>query len=256
MLYKFLGFFNLNFLVNFYKECKTNNKKNFEFSYKQLYILFVIFKRVYNLTFFEFILFYYFYLLLMFNRSKSYEHFFTLFILFKKTFFLKKLTFLRLGSNFLNFNLNFFKYKNNFFQKNFKFIKPLNLKQKKINFFFLGSKFKQPTLYKFTDFSKINKFKFFFLRKNKVYNKGRYSRNRQNYRTGVYLCFYVSVISIFGLYFMFFNFSFNFTYMWFLFFIFFSSFFFNKIVKYRLYNIKVVFSKFIDFFRWLGFLLK
>jgi hypothetical protein len=26
----------------------------------------------------------------------------------------------------------------------------------------------------------------FFLRKNKSFNKGRYSRNRQNYRTGVY----------------------------------------------------------------------
>ncbi len=25
-----------------------------------------------------------------------------------------------------------------------------------------------------------------FLRKNKVFNKGRYSRNRQTYRTGVY----------------------------------------------------------------------
>jgi hypothetical protein len=25
-----------------------------------------------------------------------------------------------------------------------------------------------------------------FLRKNKIFNKGRYSRNRQNYRTGVY----------------------------------------------------------------------
>jgi hypothetical protein len=28
----------------------------------------------------------------------------------------------------------------------------------------------------------------FFLRKVKIFNKGRYSRNRQNYRTGVYLC--------------------------------------------------------------------
>lgn len=29
-------------------------------------------------------------------------------------------------------------------------------------------------------------FNIFFLRKNKIFNKGRYSRNRQNFRTGVY----------------------------------------------------------------------
>ena len=40
-----------------------------------------------------------------------------------------------------------------------------------------------------------------FLRKNRVFNKGRYSRCRQNYRTGVYLCMYLSVVCIFGLYF-------------------------------------------------------
>lgn len=32
-----------------------------------------------------------------------------------------------------------------------------------------------------------------FLRKSKYFNKGRYSRNRQIYRTGVYLCFYVNI---------------------------------------------------------------
>jgi hypothetical protein len=30
---------------------------------------------------------------------------------------------------------------------------------------------------------------FFFLRKSKLFNKGRYSRNRQTYRTGAYWCF-------------------------------------------------------------------
>jgi hypothetical protein len=61
------------------------------------------------------------------------------------------------------------------------------------------------------DYSNIE---FQFLRKNKVYNKGRYSRCRQNYRTGVYLCMYLSVVSIFGLYYWFFKFSFNFSYLW------------------------------------------
>lgn len=37
----------------------------------------------------------------------------------------------------------------------------------------------------------------FFLRKNKSFNKGRYSRNRQVYRTGVYMCFYINVIALY-----------------------------------------------------------
>jgi len=36
-----------------------------------------------------------------------------------------------------------------------------------------------------------------FLRKSKFFNKGRYSRNRQIYRTGVYLCFYVNIIVLY-----------------------------------------------------------
>ena len=76
----------------------------------------------------------------------------------------------------------------------------------------------------------LNNFEIFFLRKNRVFNKGRYSRNRQNYRTGVYICFYLSIISIFGLYYTFYRFSFNFSYMWFLFFFFFGSFFFSKVL--------------------------
>lgn len=39
-----------------------------------------------------------------------------------------------------------------------------------------------------------------FLRKSKIFNKGRYSRNRQFYRTGVYWCLYLSVILFTGLY--------------------------------------------------------
>jgi hypothetical protein len=36
-----------------------------------------------------------------------------------------------------------------------------------------------------------------YLRKTKFFNKGRYSRNRQIYRTGVYLCFYINIIAIY-----------------------------------------------------------
>lgn len=102
----------------------------------------------------------------------------------------------------------------------------------------------------------LNNFEFQFLRKNKVYNKGRYSRTRQNYRTGVYLCMYLSVVSIFGLYYWFYRFSFNFTYLWWLFIVFMGSFFFPKIIKYRLYEPTTILNKFFDFFRWLGLLIK
>ena len=38
---------------------------------------------------------------------------------------------------------------------------------------------------------------YYFVRKSKNFNKGRYSRNRQVYRTGVYVCFYVNVIALY-----------------------------------------------------------
>lgn len=38
---------------------------------------------------------------------------------------------------------------------------------------------------------------YYFIRKSKNFNKGRYSRNRQVYRTGVYMCFYINVIALY-----------------------------------------------------------
>ncbi len=95
-----------------------------------------------------------------------------------------------------------------------------------------------------------NDFEFQFLRKNKVYNKGRYSRCRQNYRTGVYMCMYLSILSLFGLYYWFYKFSFNFTYLWWFFISFIASFFIPKILKYRLYNPKVLFLKICELINW------
>ena len=89
---------------------------------------------------------------------------------------------------------------------------------------------------------------FQFIRKNKVYNKGRYSRCRQNYRTGVYLCMYLSIVSIFGLYYWFFKFSFNFSYLWWFFIGFLISFLFPKIIKYRLYEPITTIKLFCSFF--------
>ena len=82
--------------------------------------------------------------------------------------------------------------------------------------------------------NELTQFEIFFLRKNRVFNKGRYSRNRQNYRTGVYICFYLSIASIFGLYYTFYRFSFNLSYLWFGFIFFVGSFFFSKLLRYNL----------------------
>lgn len=109
---------------------------------------------------------------------------------------------------------------------------------------------------KYLSLDNLNSFEFQFLRKNKVYNKGRYSRCRQNYRTGVYMCMYLSVISIFGLYYWFYRFSFNFTYLWWLFIAFVGSFFLPKIVKYRLYEPITLLNSFIGFLKWLSLLAR
>lgn len=120
----------------------------------------------------------------------------------------------------------------------------------------VAPKLSSSSIYKFINVADSNNMEFQFLRKNKVYNKGRYSRCRQNYRTGVYMCMYLSVVSIFGLYYWFYKFSFNFTYLWWLFICFIGSFFLPKIIKYRLYEPITLFNKFFDFFKWLFLVIK
>jgi hypothetical protein len=117
-------------------------------------------------------------------------------------------------------------------------------------------KYSSSSINKFLTPDAINNFEFQFLRKNKVYNKGRYSRCRQNYRTGVYMCMYLSVVCMFGLYYWFYKFSFNFTYLWWLFISFVASLFIPKIIKYRLYEPITLFSKFFDFFKWISLIIK
>jgi len=45
----------------------------------------------------------------------------------------------------------------------------------------------------------LSKVECFFLRKNRTFNKGRFSRNRQIYRTGVYFCFYINILTFYAL---------------------------------------------------------
>ena len=148
--------------------------------------------------------------------------------------------------------------------KDLGFLKTLNvvyiIKSKTVNLYqtvisvnkplLVSPKFSSTSINKFLEVESCKCLEFQFLRKSKVYNKGRYSRCRQNYRTGVYMCMYLSICSIFGLYYWFYKFTFNFTYLWWFFIVFIGSFFFPKIIKYRLYEPTNIFSKFFDFFKW------
>lgn len=153
-------------------------------------------------------------------------------------------------------NLNFLKSTNIFYSVR---VKTENFSK---NLVLLSNKLLSIPKYSSSSITKIitvegsKNFEFQFLRKNKVYNKGRYSRCRQNYRTGVYMCMYLSIVSIFGLYYWFYKFSFNFTYLWWLFISFVGSFFLPKIIKYRLYEPTTLFNKIFDFFKWVLLVIK
>lgn len=75
----------------------------------------------------------------------------------------------------------------------------------------------------------------YFLRKNKNFNKGRFSRNRQIYRTGVYFCLYINIVTFYSLWYYFYKFKIKFTYVWWLFIILPFSFIHTRALKYNLY---------------------
>jgi hypothetical protein len=116
-------------------------------------------------------------------------------------------------------------------------------------------KFSSTDVVKYIRGENLNNYSILFLRKNKVFNKGRYSRNRQIYRTGVYWCLYINIIAMVGLYFWFYRFTINYGYVWWLLFIFIASFIVPKAIKYRLYNPNNLFNSLVLDFKWLGFQL-
>lgn len=63
------------------------------------------------------------------------------------------------------------------------------------------------------NFLKRSDYLFFFMRKNKIFNKGRYSRNRQTYRTGFYWCLWINIFVIYGLHYLCYRFTFTFGYL-------------------------------------------
>jgi len=113
-------------------------------------------------------------------------------------------------------------------------------------------KFSPSNFVKYISFSGLPAYNILYLRKAKVFNKGRYSRNRQYYRTGVYWCLYVNIIAVVGIYFWFYRFTMNFGYLWWLLYAFIMSFIIPRTLKYRLYLPRVLAKSFYKDAMWLG----
>jgi len=117
-------------------------------------------------------------------------------------------------------------------------------------------KFSESSISKYINPGNLKNYNFFYLRKNRIFNKGRYSRNRQLYRTGVYWCLWLNIIMVYGLYFIFYRFSFNFGYIWWGVLILAYSTIFSRIVKYNFYNPFYVLKEFFLLQRWYGYIMK
>jgi hypothetical protein len=165
--------------------------------------------------------------------------------------------------------LNLYK-KNNFYSNLFNYIN-FNLVElnssffKKINFnnvFFkniynnLPIRFSNTSINKYINFSNISNYSFFYLRKNKIFNKSRYSRNRQLYRTGVYWCLWLNIMIVYGLYFYFYRFTFNFGYLWFGLALLIFSTIFSRVLKYKFYNLYNLFYEFVKLLTWFNLIFK
>ena len=96
---------------------------------------------------------------------------------------------------------------------------------------------------------------FFYLRKNKSFIKGRYSKNRAYYRTGVYWCLYIHAIAILAFYYWFYRFTLNFGYLWWMFFVFAASFVFAAFLRIDGFNISNFFIIFFKNLEWFFFII-
>ncbi len=168
---------------------------------------------------------------------------------------------------FLHFLNNFIKksIKLKLFFLKFYFFKIANIYYtnffKKNNFTDISSFF-WPIRYSFTEVFWVKKLwplqkliTCFFLRKSKIFYKGRYARNRQSCRVIVFWTLSLNLIFLYGLYFFFYQFTFNFGYFWwgllFLYFTLVWSFF----LKNQFYNILNLILEFFYFFKWFFFFI-
>jgi len=159
--------------------------------------------------------------------------------------------------NYFYKNISLFS--NQFFKKyNKTFFKKLNFNLKSIKFLInnLPIRFSESSINKYINSKNLVNYNFFYIRKNKIFNKGRYSRNRQLYRTGVYWCLWLNIMIVYGLYFFFYRFTFNFGYIWLGLCIIIFSTIFSRILKYKFYNVYYLYNEFYQLFIWLGFFFK
>ena len=117
-------------------------------------------------------------------------------------------------------------------------------------------KFSESSVTKHINPNSFKKYSIQYLRKNRIFNKGRYSRNRQLYRTGVYWCLWLNIIMVYGLYFIFYRFSFNFGYFWWGLLVLCYSTIFSRISKYNFYNINYLYKEFFSLISWYGYIMK
>ena len=140
--------------------------------------------------------------------------------------------------NLLNKYNNFGKNLNNYIYLNYVNKALLDLNNEFLNNLKQSFKisFSVSTIVKYISNYTVNNSVILYLRKNKIFNKSRYSRNRQTYRTGAYWCLYVNIIAVIAFYFWFYKFSFNFGYIWWILYMFILSFFLPRSLKYKFYN--------------------
>lgn len=143
-------------------------------------------------------------------------------------------------TNLINISINGVTINSNFF------------KQLTANF---NIKFSASNIVKYLSDLSVSKSTILFLRKNKIFNKSRYSRNRQTYRTGAYWCLYVNIIAVVAFYFWFYNFTMNFGYVWWLLYAFILSFFLFKAIKFNFYNINTLKNEVILSIKWFYIIL-
>jgi hypothetical protein len=135
-------------------------------------------------------------------KLKRLSYFFKTYIFYNN--FFKKI-FLHLKKKYTNLILlDFGVLKSNKIKFNTDWLKKLNV--------FYPIRFSETSVSKHIKLDNIHNYVFFYIRKNRIFNKGRYSRNRQLYRTGVYWCLWLNIMLVYGLYFMFYRFTFNFGY--------------------------------------------
>jgi len=154
--------------------------------------------------------------------------------------------------------LNFNKKYNNIILLDFKILKKNrillnNSWLKSLNLFY-PIRFSETSITKHIKLNNLQNYVFFYVRKNRIFNKGRYSRNRQLYRTGVYWCLWLNIMLVYGLYFMFYRFTFNFGYFWWGLLIFAYSTIFSRVLKYNFFNFFYLKNEFFFFLKWLGFI--